>query len=323
MAPLPRYEGTFSFVSSRLYASIKRAIPTYDKDNPKTWPYVTLSTIEKLRPYQGYPDLPEGVAYQREAMERYENMYTPEERASTASINGPLHRRYPFNYDEFDKPKEQVGMSGEEYRSYMATIITMPSTPRVREEWEADIPDSAIDCDTPVSFSEHTESVSPTPGNRPRTHDLCPDSKCAETRREAARLRGDLFDKDSQLLRCQADLKEYETTEKLRRRALEDAEYEAEKEKQRANAAEKECMLRMEGTIKLLRRLRDLERKVEQAEDLDAYCVQLEAELEKLKGGRVAGKRDYDMLSDSEDEDSEEDEDYDGWPRKRIRSESI
>ena len=310
MAPLPRYEGTFSFVSSRLYASIKRAIPTYDKEDPKTWPYVTLSTIEKLRPYQGYPDLPTGVAYQREAMKRYENMYTPQERAIAASVNGPLHQRYPYNYDRFDEPKEKVGMSGAEYRSYMANTTPMPSTPRVREreEWEQDIPDSAIDCDTPPGG--RMESASPTPATRPQPPSRCTNKTCTDTRREAARLRGILFDKDSQLLSCQSDLKEYETTEKLRRRALEDAEYEVEKEKQRADAAERECMLRMEGNIRLQQRVRDLEGKVKQAQDLDGYCVELEGEIERLNRVR-------------EVEEEESDDGDDSRARKRMRSESL
>ncbi|KAI4709267.1 hypothetical protein J4E89_006015 [Alternaria sp. Ai002NY15] len=311
MAPLPRYEGTFSFVSSRLYASIKRAIPTYDKEDPKTWPYVTLSTIEKLRPYQGYPDLPTGVAYQREAMKRYENMYTPQERAIAASVNGPLHHRYPYNYDRFDEPKENVGMSGAEYRSYIASTTPMPSTPRVREreEWEQDIPDSAIDCSTPSAG--RPSSASPTPATRPQPPSHCTNKTCTDTRREAARLRGSLFDKDSQLLSCQSDLKEYETTEKLRRRALEDAEYEVEKEKQRADMAERECMLRMEGNIRLQQRVRELEGKVKQAQDLDGYCVELEGEIERLN-----------RVREEEEEEQESDAD-DGGSRKRMRSETL
>ncbi|KAI4645924.1 hypothetical protein J4E93_005503 [Alternaria ventricosa] len=313
MAPLPRYEGTFSFVSSRLYASIKRAIPTYDKEDPKTWPYVTLSTIEKLRPYQGYPDLPTGVAYQREAMKRYEDMYTPQERAIAASVNGPLYQRYPYNYDRFDEPKEKVGMSGAEYRSYMANTTATPSTPRVceREEWEQDILDSAIDCSTPHPHSQPSEPESPTPANRTQPHSLCSNKTCTDTRREAARLRGTLFDKDSQLLSCQSDLKEYETTEKLRRRALEDAEYEVEKEKQRADAAEKECMLKMEGNIRLQQRMRELEVKVNQAQELDTYCVELEGEIERLNKVR------------EEEEGSDDYHDGDDRPRKRMRSESL
>jgi len=285
-------------------------MPTYDKEDPKTWPYVTLSTIEKLRPYQGYPDLPTGVAYQREAMKRYENMYTPQERAISASVNGPLHQRYPYNYDRFDEPKEKVGMSGAEYRSYMANTTPMPSTPRVREreEWEQGIPDSAIDCDTPPGG--RMESASPTPATRTQPPSRCTDKTCTDTRREAARLRGSLFDKDSQLLSCQSDLKEYETTEKLRRRALEDAEYEVEKEKQRADAAEKECMLRMEGNIRLQQRVRELEGKVKQAQDLDGYCVELEGEIERLNRVR-------------EVEEEESDDGDDSRARKRMRSESL
>ncbi|KAI4951692.1 hypothetical protein J4E86_007108 [Alternaria arbusti] len=310
MAPLPRYEGTFSFVSSRLYASIKRVIPNYDKDDPKTWPYVTLSTIEKLRPYHGYPDLPTGVAYQREAMKRYESMYTPQERAIAASVNGPLHQRYPYNYDRFDEPKEKVGMSGAEYRSYMANTTPMPSTPRERkrEEWEQDIPDSAIDCNTPPGG--RMESASPTPATRTQPPSRCTNKTCTDTRREAARLRGSLFDKDSQLLSCQSDLKEYETTEKLRRRALEDAEYEVEKEKRRADAAEGECMLRMEGNIRLQQRVRELEGRVKQAQDLDGYCVELEGEIERLNRVR-------------EGEGEESDDGDDDRLRKRMRSESL
>jgi len=244
-------------------------------------------------------------------MTRYENMYTPQERATAACVNGPLHQRYPYNYDRFDEPKEKVGMSGAEYRSYMASTTPMPSTPRMREreEWEQDIPDSAIDCSTPHPQSQPSEPESPTPATRTQHPSHCTNKTCTDTRREAARLRGTLFDKDSQLLSCQSDLKEYETTEKLRRRALEDAEYEVEKEKQRADAAEKECMLRMEGNIRLQQRVRELEGKVKQAQDLDAYCVELEGEIERLN--RVQG------------EEEEESDDGDDRLRKRMRSESL
>lgn len=250
-------------------------------------------------------------------MKRYENMYTPQERANAASVNGPLHQRYPYNYDRFDEPKEKVGMSGAEYRSYMGNTTPMPSTPRVREEWEQEIPDSAIDCDTPSAG--RMSSLSPTPATRTQPHSLCSNKKCTDTRREAARLRGSLFDKDSQLFSCQSDLKEYETTEKLRRRALEDAEYEVEKEKQRADAAEKECMLRMESNIRLHQRMRELEVKVKQAQDLDKYCVELETEIEKLNRVREGEKGGYVVLSGS----GEDSDDGDDRPRKRMRSESL
>ena len=115
MAPLRTYEGTFSFVSSRLYDNIRYAMPDYDKNDPKTWPYVTLAAIEKHRPYQGYPDLPAGVAYQRSITKRYEDMYSAKERIQSASMNGSFYKRYPFNYDEHDEPKEKVGMSMAEY----------------------------------------------------------------------------------------------------------------------------------------------------------------------------------------------------------------
>ncbi|KAG9187362.1 hypothetical protein G6011_05233 [Alternaria panax] len=318
MVPLPRYDGTFSFTSSRLYDNIKRVVPAYDKKDPKTWPYVTISSIEKHCPYHGYPDLPTGVAYQREAMKRYEDMYSPEERSITASVNGPLHRRYPFNYDEFDEPKERVGMSGAEYRSYMATTATVPPTPRLmREEWEDDVPDSAIDCDTPPAYREQGESASPTPGIRPRNRNVCRNAKCAETKREVARLRGHLFDKGSQLVSLQEDVKEYETTEGLRRRAMDDARWQLEKEKRRADTAERECMLRVEANIKLVRRLRDLEVKVKEVDELDAYCAQLETEIEAMSAERVTEKRGCDQLSNSDEE-----EEIIDVLQKRIRSES-
>ncbi|KAL1801626.1 hypothetical protein ACET3X_001968 [Alternaria dauci] len=308
MTPLPRYDGTFSFTSSRLYENIKRVTPTYNKKDPKTWPYVTLSTIEKHSPYRGYPDLPTGVAYQREAMRRYEDMYSSEDRETAACVNGSLHQRYPFNYDKFDEPKETVGMSRVEYQAYMATTVAAPSTPRImREEWENDVPDSAIDCDTPPGHRGRTESASPTLGIRARNRNFCTNKKCVEIKREADRLRGELFDKESQLVSSLGDLKEYESTEGLRRRAMQEAEFELEKEKQRADAAEKECMLRMEANIRLGSRLRELEMKVKEMDELDAYCVQLEAEIEALNSERAMEERGYEQLSGSEEEDEEED----------------
>ncbi|CAN9140036.1 unnamed protein product [Alternaria sp. RS040] len=300
-AVLPHYDGTFSFTSSRLYENIKRVFSTYNNKDPKTWPYVTLSTIEKHCPYQGYPDLPTGVAYEREVMKRYENMYSPEERAVAASANGSLHQRFPFNYDKLDEPKEKVGMSGGEYRAYMATTPIAPSTPRtMREEWEDDVPDSAIDCDTPPGYREQPERASPTLGIRALKRVSCTKKKCVEIKREADRLRGELFDKESQLVSAQADLKEYEATEGLRRRAIHDAQFELEKEKQRADVAEKNCMLRMETNLRLLRRLNELEMNAKETEELDKYCVQLEAEIEALNSGRATKKRGREQLSLSE-----------------------
>ncbi|CAI9637311.1 unnamed protein product [Alternaria burnsii] len=169
----------------------------------------------------------------------------------------------------------------------MKITLAAPSTPRImREEWEDDIPDSAIDCDTPPDYCEQPESASPTLGIRALKRVFCAKKKCVEIKREADRLRGELFDKESQLVSSQADLKEYETTEGLRRRAMYDAQFELEKEKQRAEDAEKKCMLRMEENLRLLRRLNELETKAKEMEELDAYCVQLEAEIEALNGER-------------------------------------
>ena len=68
-------------------------------------------------------------------------------------------------------------------------------------------------------------------------------------------------------------------------------------------------MLRMEGNIRLQQRVRELEGKVKQAQDLDAYCVELEGEIERLN--RVQG------------EEEEESDDGDDRLRKRMRSESL
>jgi chromosome segregation ATPase len=127
----------------------------------------------------------------------------------------------------------------------------------------------------------------------------CGNQKCLENRRELAKLRGKLFDKESQLLSSQEDLKEYEATEILRRNTLADAEFQLEKEKQRAEAAEQDCMLRIEGQIKLLKRIGVLESKVAEMNDLEQYITELEREIMMLKGlGKSAkGKR---MLAEME-----------------------
>lgn len=251
-------------------------------------------------------------------MTRYEDLYSPEDRTIAASVNGSFHQRFPFNYDKFDEPKEQVGMSGAEYRAYMGTTLAAPSTPRImREEWEDDIPDSAIDCDTPSDHREQPESASPTLGIKALNRVFCAKKKCVDIKREADRLRGELFDKESQLVSSQADLKEYETTEGLRRRAMYDAQFELEKEKQRADDAEKKCMLRMEENLRLLRHLNELETKVKEMEELDAYCVQLEAEIEALNGERATEERGREQLSEPQME-----EESFNMLRKRMRSKS-
>ncbi|KNG45879.1 hypothetical protein DDE82_003839 [Stemphylium lycopersici] len=294
MAPLKTYEGTFSFVSSRLYDNIKYAMPGYDKNDPKNWPYVTLATIEKHRPYQGYPDLPAGVAYQRSITKRYEDMYSAEERIQSASMNGSFHKRYPFNYDEHDEPKEKVGMFVAEYRRYMANGCELP-LPQLRS------------------------GKSSTAENQAWDRKLCANKTCIQIKREAARLRGHLFDKESQLMSSQQDLKEYETTEVLRRNAINDAEFEQEREKQCADAAEKECMLLMESNIKLMSRIRDLEVKASQIDDLGAYCTQLEAEIGALENKGTVEKRGRDEVESDPYEDLME-----GYKdSKRMKSSSM
>jgi hypothetical protein len=293
------FDGTFSFTTSRLHANITRALPTYDKTDPKTWPYVTLATIERHGPYQGYLDLPTGVAYERQALERYEAMYSAEERAYSATMNGTFHERYPFNYDRFELPKESVGMSSVEYRSYMGDATA------VQEEWE-DATFTADDNDVPYPSPK-------TPSNKRRdteNHSNCANPKCTETRRELAKLRGTLFDKESQLLSSQSELQEYEATETLRRNTLSDAEFQLEKEKLRAEAAEKDCMLKIEGNIELLKRIQELEMRVAEVEDLEAYSAELEGVVAKLRGeGKVKGgskKRAREELELNSDEEMEE-----------------
>ena len=96
-----------------------------------------------------------------------------------------------------------------------------------------------------------------------------------------------------------------------------DAQFELEKEKQRADDAEKKCMLRMEESLRLLRRLNDLEMKVKEMEELDAYCVQLEAEIEALNGERATEERGREQLSEPQME-----EESFNMLRKRMRSKS-
>jgi hypothetical protein len=188
---LQYYDGTSSFVTSRLHANITRNLPTYDKTDPKTWPYVTLATIKRHTPYQGCPDLPTGVAYERQVLERYEAMYSALECAYSAGMNGPFHQRYPFNYDRFEVPKEEVGMSSVEYRSYMG------DTTAVRDDWEQTTFGIASDDDIPYPSPK---SANGKRGEHTEERNTCGNKKCPENRRELAKLRGKLFNKESQLL---------------------------------------------------------------------------------------------------------------------------
>jgi cell division protein FtsB len=56
----------------------------------------------------------------------------------------------------------------------------------------------------------------------------------------------------------------------------------------------------METNLRLLRRLNELEMNAKETEELDAYCVQLEAEIEALNSGRATKKRGREQLSLSE-----------------------
>ena len=96
-----------------------------------------------------------------------------------------------------------------------------------------------------------------------------------------------------------------------------DAQFELEKEKQRADDAEKKGMLRMEENLRLLRHLNELETKVKEMEELDAYCVQLEAEIEALNGERATEERGREQLSEPQMV-----EESFNMLRKRMRSKS-
>jgi hypothetical protein len=296
------YEGAFSFVSSRLHDNVKKVLPHYDRNDPKTWPYVTMETIEKYGPYGGYPDLPAGIAYQRSIMRRYEGMYSAEERKQSASMNGSFHERYPCNYDRHDKLKNWVGMSKTEYRRYMTTVAKGLAVDTYDHELRR-----------PQQQSASTTTT--TEGNEAPNRGCCANSRCIEVRREAFRLPGELLDKKSQLMSSQQSLREFEFIDGCRRNATSDVQFELEKQRERAAAAERECEIRRENNVKLMRRVRELERMIVDTDELEAYCSQLEVEVDVLKG-----KRSRDVVESDPDEDLME-----GYrsSSKRMRSSSV
>ena len=304
MLPITEYKGTFSFVSSRLYNNIKSVLPHYNEKDPETWPYIALATIEKHCPYRGYPDLPTGVAYERSVLERYEEMYSAEERRQGASLNGSFHERYPFNYDEHDVLKDQVDITSSEYGGY---IEDEPDVAVDEPDVVADEPDVVADAeDVEDELQRPQRERTSTAGNTVLNHEYCSNRKCMEIRREAARLRGKLFDKNSQLMSSQQNLKEYEAAESWRRNAVSNAEYELGKQKQRADAAERECMLQKTSNIQLVERIKNLE----------AYCTQLEENITVMDGGR--GRKQIQVIDVDSDEDLME-----GLGYSEMRSSSL
>ncbi|KAF1834358.1 hypothetical protein BDW02DRAFT_550563 [Decorospora gaudefroyi] len=283
---LQPYNDTFSFTTSRLLANIKRTHPTYAEHDPKTWPYITLETLEKHGTYDGYPNLPEGVAYEQTVMLRYTSMYSAGERASSATLNGSFHKRYPFNFTRCEALKDDVSMSFAEYAAY-------------RDEAAA-VAQSQLHGDRDMDIPRDTQDQS---DSTPLQAIVCPNRKCAETRREIARLRASIFDKASQLQTSQRDLIEYETTASLRKNSILDARFEVKREHARADQAEQEGVLGLEMQMK---RIKELERRLSEAEaygaQLEMYCNGLEARMEMCK---VRGRRARPVVYESESEDGE------------------
>lgn len=253
-------------------ANIKSVLPQYDKKDPKTWPYVTLATIEEHHPYYGYPDLPAGIAYERSIMLRYHSMYSAGDRKQSAALNGSFHERYPCNYDQYDQLKDWVGMSKAEYQRYMADIA----------EDITDITEETYDDELRLPPSQS----SITRGNRTLNGECCANTRCIETRCEAAKLREEFSQRENQLMNSQRSLKEVEAIEERRHNAPSHIQTELEKQRQRADAAERECEICRANNIKILHRLRELERKAVQRDELEAYCSQLKEEIDVLKGKR-------------------------------------
>ncbi|EMD67935.1 hypothetical protein GGP41_001515 [Bipolaris sorokiniana] len=278
------YQCTFSSVSSRLESKIKSILPQYDEKDPRTWPYVTLATIEERRPYYGYPNLLAGVAYQRSVILRYHAMYSAEERKQSAFLNGSFHERYPCNYDEYDQLKDWVGMSKVEHKRYMANVAGDI----------IDITEDAYDDGLRLPPRQSTTIR----GDRTLNGECCANSRCIETRREAAKPRKELSQKQGQLVNSQQNPKEFEASEERRHNAPSDTQAELEKLRQCADAAERECEIRRANNIKLLWRVRELERKAVQRDELEAYCSQLEEEVDVLKG-----KRKRDVVESDPNED--------------------
>lgn len=173
-------------------------------------------------------------------------MYSAADRKHIASVNGSFHERYPCNYDQNDKPKRQVGMADAEYKNYMAAVAKETTAATHTLKWCR--PQRKRKCDT----------------KRNKSHDArrCANKKYLDTGREAARLQGEIFDKESQLLSSQQHIREFERMERYRRSVTSQMEFELERQTQRAEAAERECRFRKEDNVRLTMRVRELEKRV-------------------------------------------------------------
>jgi hypothetical protein len=102
---LPLFKGRFSFDHNTLQANLKNTFPNYDFYDPRTWPRVAALQIKNSFgvEYYGIHKLPEGVAYDREIVERYTRHYSNYE-ASVNTASGAMIKRshyaqlFPYFY---------------------------------------------------------------------------------------------------------------------------------------------------------------------------------------------------------------------------------
>lgn len=70
---LQKFQGRWSWNEKTLEANIKAAKPDYNEQDPRTWPFIELSLIEKTNGciYTGYGALPRSVVYEQIIVDRY------------------------------------------------------------------------------------------------------------------------------------------------------------------------------------------------------------------------------------------------------------
>lgn len=102
---LPLFIGRFSFKHDVLQKILKKTFPKYDFYDPRTWPRVVALQVKNSigHEYDGSGTLPEGVAYDREIVEKYTSQHLNDE-ASVKAINGTTVMRclyvqlFPYFY---------------------------------------------------------------------------------------------------------------------------------------------------------------------------------------------------------------------------------
>jgi hypothetical protein len=138
-AHLPEYVGNFSFDPDLVLQLVKLVKSDYDPNDPKTWPLITTTYLEKWlkKPYDGARMLPPFVAYERNLVElcvaKREDIEIEFAREDgTKTVRSRFNHYFPFIYNHNGHKHNFEYMHADHYIAWVYGVTGKVPTTRTK-----------------------------------------------------------------------------------------------------------------------------------------------------------------------------------------------